>query len=612
MSKYVDLEAAADDDDDYYDSITYSDAELAERFEAQLVGRYSSPGSSPFPQLLRRPAGSSPDDDLDRVSNRLRSSSPTGRRSSLPEFESKCSPVDETECTSDAERRFFQFAEFGRPRSPLIDLPASPALSSDGVPVLHRSSSVIGRRSAAAEREPASPSGRPHVRVQPSSESPTPARVVVGGRRGNSVVQAKVLQSFDGLLGRGPVRRADAGGHPSPSQASQDDLASAGGAGDAQSPRLHASDSDSDSQDLAESSADRGRGAGSRGRCWIFVLNCGAGGPGTPLPDPQVFLKFLQQPRVRYVIFQQERAAHDHFQGYIQFSSALRFNTIKSIFNPYNPRLEQARGSLEDNQKYCTKDDTRVSGPYTFGKPEGKGKRNDLHNTLVEFRQDVMSGALTRDAAPWHPKYCSLYLRNREHMSKLFLDSVISAAPRRAAPPRWHPWQQAIIDIVQSPPDDRTVYWIYDKDGGVGKTYLSEYLVSNELAYSSPVIGKFGDIMHQWIQVFADRPRAIIIDVPRDVGENTNVYAICEKYKDGSYRDTKYHGGLARWSPTHVFVFANDVPTLDRLSKDRLENSMFTIVAHPVTGAKELRALPYSACKSRSQPSFRVTADVDV
>lgn len=251
-----------------------------------------------------------------------------------------------------------------------------------------------------------------------------------------------------------------------------------------------------------------------------------------------------------------------------------------------------------------------MAGPWTFGKPEGKGKRNDLHVKLLQFKNDVISGAVTRDTAPWHPDYASFYMRNREHMNQLFSSAVSSAAPRKLPPARWHPWQQAILDKIAEPADDRTVFWIYDKEGGAGKTILTEYLVSNGIGYSSPVMGKFGDIIHQWSMCFQDQPRVIILDVPRDVGESTNIYNVAEKFKDGSAVSVKYNGGRFSWNPTHTIVFSNDVPTAGRLSKDRLENSMYTIVEHPVTMQKELRSLPYSACKPKVSPNIRVNADV--
>lgn len=56
----------------------------------------------------------------------------------------------------------------------------------------------------------------------------------------------------------------------------------------------------------------------------------------------------------RYLICGFESVSTEHMQGYVYFKNARLFNTVKALI----PRahIEVARGSPQDNQKYCSKD----------------------------------------------------------------------------------------------------------------------------------------------------------------------------------------------------------------------------------------------------------------
>lgn len=41
----------------------------------------------------------------------------------------------------------------------------------------------------------------------------------------------------------------------------------------------------------------------------------------------------------------------------------------------------------------------------------------------------------------------------------------------------WKDWQQELIDITKTTADDRTIYWIIDRNGNTGKTFLCMYLI---------------------------------------------------------------------------------------------------------------------------------------
>lgn len=94
-------------------------------------------------------------------------------------------------------------------------------------------------------------------------------------------------------------------------------------------------------------------------------------------------LDFEDEERVHYCIYQEEvsndTAAH-HFQGYIEFSSRVRRSTAKRILGYNSAHLEPRKGSQLEAIAYCQKEDTRISGPYSFGTPRttSRGARSDL------------------------------------------------------------------------------------------------------------------------------------------------------------------------------------------------------------------------------------------
>lgn len=110
--------------------------------------------------------------------------------------------------------------------------------------------------------------------------------------------------------------------------------------------------------------------AESRSRSWLFTLN----NPSGDSDNPQIFLEGCS-----YAIYQLERgdSGTNHYQGYVEFKNVKRFSALKKI----NPRChwEPRQGSHQQAVDYCSKEDTRVEGPWTIGEaPVGRGKRTDL------------------------------------------------------------------------------------------------------------------------------------------------------------------------------------------------------------------------------------------
>lgn len=169
------------------------------------------------------------------------------------------------------------------------------------------------------------------------------------------------------------------------------------------------------------------------------------------------------------------------------------------------------------------------------------------------------------------PKHSILYCQKEEGR---LADPVVGGCIRRIRPLKvlhkdaLHPWQKELDAIVAAEPDDRSILWIWEKQGGVGKSAMTKYLCHARGAIVSG--GKTADVFNQVLEeVKAARdPWCVILDVPRNSLGFIN-YSALEKVKDGCFYSGKYEGGMCLYNSPHVIVFANEEPDYENMSQDR-------------------------------------------
>lgn len=129
-------------------------------------------------------------------------------------------------------------------------------------------------------------------------------------------------------------------------------------------------------------------------------------------------------------------------------------------------------------------------------------------------------------------------------------------------------WQNRVIEIATSQPDDRTIHWLWEPSGCSGKTALAKYLV---IKHDALVVGgRSNDAKHGVIEYQKKNgifPKIIIINIPRCV-EHISYEAI-ESIKDGLFFSAKYESSMVVMNSPHVFIFSNEYPEVHKLSKDR-------------------------------------------
>lgn len=121
-------------------------------------------------------------------------------------------------------------------------------------------------------------------------------------------------------------------------------------------------------------------------------------------------------------------------------------------------------------------------------------------------------------------------------------------------------WQQEELDLLKTQ-DRRTIRWIYNKDGNIGKTILADYLMDYHNAFFCDG-GRMTDIAHAF-----DREEYAVFDLPR-TGEDFCPYKAIECLKNGRFFSPKYNSCRKRFRPVKLIVLANYLPNTNACSKD--------------------------------------------
>jgi len=199
-----------------------------------------------------------------------------------------------------------------------------------------------------------------------------------------------------------------------------------------------------------------------------------------------------------------------HLQGYISFVKPTRPLELRNL--PKTIHWEKAKGTAEDNLKYCSKDGDFI--------------------TNIEGEEVI------------------------EIIKKLY------------------PWQEKIEDfILNTKPDGRTLHWYYEETGGTGKSAFCKYMY---IKHKCIIIqgGKLADIINIMYNADLKGVKAIIIDIPR-THKNKVSYSAIECLLNGMITNTKFETGVKAFNPKHVIVFSNSLPELtnekgeSNLSNDR-------------------------------------------
>lgn len=135
----------------------------------------------------------------------------------------------------------------------------------------------------------------------------------------------------------------------------------------------------------------------------------------------------------------------------------------------------------------------------------------------------------------------------------------------------FYDWQIEIIKILNTEPDDRTIYWYWEPDGCAGKTTFQKYVFTH---FESVIVlsGKGDDMKNgivQYQKLNDKLPKIVLINIPRS-SKNFISWSGLEQIKDMFFFSGKYEGGNVCGENPHLICFANHTPESDPETGDYL------------------------------------------
>jgi len=277
---------------------------------------------------------------------------------------------------------------------------------------------------------------------------------------------------------------------------------------------------------------------------WIFTIN-----------NPTSELTF--DDRVAYAVWQKEKGENgtEHFQGYLELQKKGRMSAVKALGGEFvRAHLERRKGTQAQARDYAMKEDTRVDGPWEHGEfiAREQGSRSDLAAAVEALKEGGMK-RVAEDCPMAYVKY---------HKGFQALHRELQVVRPEVFVPR--PWQQKVIDMVEQPADDRSIVYVVDTVGNVGKSRLAKYLVRNHRAVM--LEGRVQDMAYAY-----EGEPIVVFDVSRTAAENVqHLYTMAEKLKNGMLFSSKYESRVRLFDPPHVIFFANVPPLEGAWSADRV------------------------------------------
>lgn len=275
----------------------------------------------------------------------------------------------------------------------------------------------------------------------------------------------------------------------------------------------------------------------------------------------EVILKNFFKDSCHFGICGKEVGANNtpHLQFYFRLKSKTRLSTLKNKFF-YGAHYEVARGDEESNIKYCSKQEVF----FQYGIP--KTRSQSVPSSGADMAEAMAQGACPLDLTEQNDAAKQAYVMYKANIDSIAKDykarNVREELLKGYETVTWKPFQKMVLDMCESKPHDRQIAWYWEMDGGVGKTYLSKYMV---LKYGAVRFenNKSADIKYAW-----NGEEIVIFDYSRSQEDHIN-YEILECIKNGICFSSKYESRMKVFPIPHVIVFANFHPDMNKLSLDR-------------------------------------------
>lgn len=142
---------------------------------------------------------------------------------------------------------------------------------------------------------------------------------------------------------------------------------------------------------------------------WLWTWNApdeetGAKWSAATAEDPPVVM--FDAGHMVYFVYQVEKApttGQIHLQGYVALNKRHRFNKVKDLLGDDTIHLTRVTTTPDLAAAYCKKPETRVAGPWEWGKaPDKRGKRSPLEDAIKDIKSGKpMAQVACAHAAVW-------------------------------------------------------------------------------------------------------------------------------------------------------------------------------------------------------------------
>ncbi|UOK21032.1 replication associated protein [Chifec virus UA13_150] len=212
------------------------------------------------------------------------------------------------------------------------------------------------------------------------------------------------------------------------------------------------------------------------------------------------------------------------------------------------------------NVDYVFQEETGEKGtPHLQGFVKFKNARY-LSSLLKEFKGCYFEPCRNETAAE---QYCQ---KNNTRTGKVYSNITKVTELKIPTYNQLFDWQKKVVELIQTEPDDRSIYWYWDREGCSGKTTLIKYICTHFKNATFTCASKSADI----ITIANIKYNIYLLGFARSQ-EHFAPYNAIEQLKDGLISDSKLKkiSRNVMMNSPHVIVFANWPPDKNAISNDK-------------------------------------------
>lgn len=262
---------------------------------------------------------------------------------------------------------------------------------------------------------------------------------------------------------------------------------------------------------------------GSSSICAVWDFRC-----NEDMYDAETLWQFMKSNCKKY-IFQKEKSdsGYIHWQGRFSLIKKRNKSSLMKLMNVVpNYLMPTAKVNHQDLFFYCMKEDTRIGETYM----------DEYHRKLLGL-EEVFMPLQYQDIKPYK-------------------------------------WQQLVLDSADQF-DKRCIDLIFDPTGGKGKSTIAAIAEIKYKAIDMPIMNDYRDLVSLACNICMDTqnrsPKLMFFDMPRSMNKSSldGFYSAIEQIKKGKLYDVRYHYKAYWINSPRVWVFSNELPDVNLLSRDR-------------------------------------------